>query len=114
MMTQMEKAPFRNDIVGSFLRPQSIKNAREAVQEGTMTITDLRNIENEAIQKLVDKQVSVGLKSVTDGEFRRSWWHVDIMWGLEGDEKATTESGVKFDGVETRHEASSSRSTMDV
>src|SRR5699024_11796695 len=70
-ISQMEKAPFRNDIVGSFLRPQSIKNAREAVQEGTMTITDLRNIENEAIQKLVDKQVSVGLKSVTDGEFRR-------------------------------------------
>jgi len=103
-MTQMEKAPFRNDIVGSFLRPQSIKNAREAVQEGTMTITDLRNIENEAIQKLVDKQVSVGLKSVTDGEFRRSWWHLDFMWGLEGVEKATTESGLKFHGVETRNE----------
>src|SRR5690625_493800 len=105
MMTQMEKAPFRNDIVGSFLRPQSIKNAREAVQEGTMTITDLRNIENEAIQKLVDKQVSVGLKSVTDGEFRRSWWHLDFMWGLEGVEKVEIDEGYRFVEAETRAES---------
>src|SRR5690625_6002437 len=75
-----------SDVCSSNL-PQRIKNAREAVQEGTMTITDLRNIENEAIQKLVDKQVSVGLKSVTDGEFRRSWWHIDFIWGFEGVEK---------------------------
>lgn len=103
-MTSIQTAPFRNDIVGSFLRPREIKKAREAVAAGKLSYKELRKIEDQEIKKLVDKQVKAGLKSVTDGEFRRSWWHLDFMWGLDGVEKAATEAGLAFNGVETRKE----------
>lgn len=103
-MTTKQTVPFRNDIVGSFLRPEVIKDAREAVKEGKLLSGELRTVENREIKKLVEKQVEAGLKSVTDGEFRRSWWHLDFMWGLDGVEKAATESGLEFNGVETRNE----------
>lgn len=112
-MTTRQTVPFRNDIVGSFLRPKSIKDAREAVQEGNISSEELRSTEDEEIEKLVDKQVSAGLKSVTDGEFRRSWWHLDFMWGLDGVEKATTESGLKFQGIETRNETANITGKID-
>src|SRR5690606_6908805 len=106
-------APFRNDIVGSFLRPQSIKEAREAVEQVKLTKEELRAIEDKEIKKLVEKQVEVGLQSVTDGEFRRSWWHLDFMWGLDGVEKAATETGMKFHGIETRNETATVTGKID-
>lgn len=106
-------APFHNDIVGSFLRPKRIKEAREAVEKGTLSQEELRNIENEEIKKLVEKQVEVGLEAVTDGEFRRSWWHLDFMWGLDGVEKAATETGMKFHGIETRNETATLTGKID-
>ncbi|WEG11137.1 5-methyltetrahydropteroyltriglutamate--homocysteine S-methyltransferase [Pullulanibacillus sp. KACC 23026] len=104
MTTTTVKAPFKADHVGSLLRPASIHKARKDYSEGTITAEELRQIEDQEIKRIVDKQIEVGLQSVTDGEFRRSWWHLDFMWGLEGVEKAATETGLSFHGVETRKE----------
>lgn len=96
--------PFRADIVGSFLRPQSIKDARIKFKKGEISSEKLNEIENKEIIKLVEKEKVVGLKAVTDGEFRRSWWHLDFMWGLDGVEKKVIDEGYKFNGLETRPE----------
>lgn len=80
----MEKAPFRYDIVGSFLRPERLKKAREDYFNQHITKEELTVIENEEIKKLIDKQKSMGLKAVTDGEFRRRWWHLDFIQALNG------------------------------
>lgn len=64
---------WKYDIVGSFLRPQEIKEARQQYAEGKIQLEQLRKIENEEIAKLVEKEVQHGLKVVTDGEFRRRW-----------------------------------------
>lgn len=90
---QRSKTPFRHDIVGSFLRPEALKAARRKFQNGEITTEQLKKVEDEEIVKLVAKQKEVGLKAVTDGEFRRSWWHLDFMWGLDGVEKAEVEKG---------------------
>lgn len=68
---------FQYDVVGSFLRPVEIKNAREAYRKGEISYQQLRDIEDVEITKLVDNEVKHGLKRVTDGEFRRRWWHLD-------------------------------------
>ncbi len=72
------------DIVGSFLRPQQIKEARAKYNNGDITLNELRQVENEEIAKLVEKEVEHGLKYVTDGEFRRRWWHLDWLKEFEG------------------------------
>ena len=100
-----EKAPFRYDVVGSFLRPESLKKAREEYRLGKLSPEELREIEDREIIRLVEKQKETGLKSVTDGEFRRSWWHLDFMWGFEGIEKVSLPKGYSFEGVETRGES---------
>ena len=99
------KPPFRADHVGSFLRPESIKKARKQLQDKEITPDDLRKVEDEAIRKLVEKQKQCGLKAVTDGEFRRSWWHLDFFAGLEGIQKAATSKGFIFHGVHTKAES---------
>src|SRR5512134_1911030 len=77
-------APFRADHVGSLLRPQRLKDARDRFQNGDMTKADLRALEDEAIREVVAKQEAVGLKSVTDGEFRRTFFHIDFLERLQG------------------------------
>lgn len=76
--------PFRADQVGSFLRPAELKQAREKFNEGTFTKEKLRKIEDKQISKLVEVQKAVGFEVITDGEFRRKWWHVDFIQALEG------------------------------
>lgn len=76
--------PFRWDQVGSFLRPQELKEAREAYKQGKITKEALTAVEDKAIIALIEKQKEVGLKAVTDGEFRRRWWHLDFIAGLNG------------------------------
>lgn len=98
------KFSFRADHVGSLLRPESVKKARAEFQEGKITAEQLREVENEEIKRIVAKQVEAGMQNVTDGELRRSWWHLDFMWGLDGVEKAATEKDLGFKGVETRKE----------
>ncbi|MEW4369925.1 5-methyltetrahydropteroyltriglutamate--homocysteine S-methyltransferase [Paenibacillus kandeliae] len=101
---QRKSVPFRNDIVGSFLRPANLKEARTQFQHNEITAEQLRSIEDEEITKLVQKQKEVGLKAVTDGEFRRSWWHLDFFWGFDGVTKKVLGEGYLFHGVETRAE----------
>jgi len=101
---QREKPPFRADEVGSLLRSATIKEARAKREQGAITAQELRAIEDREIEKIVKKQEEVGLRLATDGEYRRSWWHLDFFWGLEGCEKLRLEHGIKFHGVETRPE----------
>jgi len=96
--------PFRFDIVGSFLRPQRLKEARARYATGALSAQELKKVEDEAIAQLVEKEKQVGLRAVTDGEYRRSWWHLDFMWGLNGVEKAASDRGYQFQGIETRAE----------
>jgi 5-methyltetrahydropteroyltriglutamate--homocysteine methyltransferase len=102
MTKTITNAPFRADIVGSFLRPERIKQARLQKENGEITAEQLRAIEDEEIIRLVEKQKEVGLQAVTDGEFRRTWWHFDFLGGLVGAEFYEAESGIQFNGVTTR------------
>lgn len=96
-----KNAPFRFDIVGSFLRPQALKEARAQFKEGKITRDDLTKVENEEICKLVEKQKAAGLPVITDGEFRRSYWHLDFMWGFQGIKEVELSHGYFFHGEET-------------
>ncbi|MER2140746.1 MAG: 5-methyltetrahydropteroyltriglutamate--homocysteine methyltransferase, partial [Priestia megaterium] len=102
MTTTLTKGPFKADHVGSFLRPERIKQARLQVENGEMTKKQLRAIEDEEIRKLVEKQKQIGLKAVTDGEFRRAWWHFDFLSELVGVELYEAETGIQFHGVQTK------------
>lgn len=101
-MTKRTTSPFRFDIVGSFLRPEELKTARASFEAGKLTQEALTKIEDAAIINLIHKQEAVGLKAVTDGEFRRSWWHLDFFWGLQGIAFFIPEHGYFFHGEETR------------
>src|SRR5271169_549111 len=103
-MTQRNKPPFRADHVGSLLRPAALKKAREQRAKGEIDATALKAIEDREIARVIRRQEDVGLQSITDGEFRRSWWHLDFLWGLDGVEKHVTDGGVAFAGVTTRNE----------
>lgn len=94
-------APFRCDIVGSFLRPDVLKQARADFNAGIIDAVQLKTVEDVAIRDLVAKQKAAGLKVVTDGEFRRSYWHLDFMWGLQGIERRTSREGYMFHDEET-------------
>src|SRR5690625_4447555 len=101
MTKTIVKAPFKADHVGSLLRPERIHQARKDFQAGTISAYELREIETEEIKRVVDKQIEVGLEAVTDGEFRRSWWHFDFLENLNGIEGYIPEKGYKFNDVET-------------
>ncbi len=79
-----QKAPFRLNHVGSFLRPERLKEAREKFNAGEITAEELERVENEEIIALIEKEKELGLKSVTDGEFRRAFWHLDFLENLDG------------------------------
>jgi len=91
-------APFKYDIVGSFLRPDFLKNARKEYSDGTITAKELNEVENEAITDLIAKQKAAGLLVITDGEFRRSSWHLDFMWVFNGIGHEKTKDGIPFHG----------------
>ena len=97
------KAPFRYDIVGSFLRPEALKNAREAFAHGKITAAQLEAAEDAAIAQLVAKEREIGLLAVTDGEFRRRYWHLDFLAALSGvEEIGATQWSVAFKGVQPK------------
>lgn len=95
----MAKSPFRADHVGSFLRPQILQDAKRQYQEGNVSKAELRAIEDAEITKLVEKQKSVGLTAVTDGEFRREFWHLDFIQSLEGIRVYDVEASGRFQGL---------------
>lgn len=100
-MAYIKNAPFRADVVGSFLRPDVLKQARADFAAGVIDEAALRAVEDEAIRDLVAKQKAAGLHVITDGEFRRSYWHLDFMWGLQGIERRTSRTGYQFHDEET-------------
>ncbi|MDX8045294.1 5-methyltetrahydropteroyltriglutamate--homocysteine S-methyltransferase [Gracilibacillus sp. S3-1-1] len=101
----MVKTVFKADHVGSLLRTEAIKEARKAYAEGKLDKVSLKQVEDEEIEKLVQKEIEVGLKSITDGEFRRSWWHLDFLAGLHGVELFETEYISNFKGAKTKNQA---------
>lgn len=92
----MGNVPFRYDFVGSFLRPQALKDAKEALNNGKLSQEDYDHIVDEEVVKVVKKQKELGYHVITDGEFRRTFWHLDFMWGFEGVEHKNTGNGVRF------------------
>ncbi|WP_117205353.1 5-methyltetrahydropteroyltriglutamate--homocysteine S-methyltransferase [Paratractidigestivibacter faecalis] len=100
-MAYSKNAPFRADVVGSFLRPDVLKQARADFAAGVIDAGALRAVEDEAIRDLVAKQKAAELHVITDGEFRRSYWHLDFMWGLQGIERRTSRTGYQFHDEET-------------
>lgn len=99
---QRTTPPFRADVVGSFLRPAAIKQARKQLQSGEIDAAQLRAVEDAEIRRVVDLQREAGLQVVTDGEFRRAWWHFDFFEGLEGVEGYDAVQGIQFNGVQTK------------
>ena len=83
-MALRDKPPFRADHVGSLLRPPELLQAREDFAEERIDADELRGIEDAAIRDVVALQEAVGLRSVTDGEFRRASWHMDFIYQLDG------------------------------
>ncbi len=83
-MTQPTTPPFRADHVGSFLRPKVLLDAREQHKQGAITAAQLRAVEDRAISEIVRFQEGVGLQSITDGEFRRTYFHIDFLDQLGG------------------------------
>ncbi|MBV9383696.1 MAG: 5-methyltetrahydropteroyltriglutamate--homocysteine S-methyltransferase [Streptosporangiaceae bacterium] len=88
--------PFRADHVGSLLRPKRLLRARQDFAAGQITAAGLREVEDDAIRDVVRMQEEVGLRSVTDGEFRRASWHMDFIYQLGGISKAPGNLAVKF------------------
>jgi 5-methyltetrahydropteroyltriglutamate--homocysteine methyltransferase len=101
---QRTRPPFRADQVGSLLRPNALREARAKRAKSEISAAELAAVEDREIERVIRKQEEVGLRSITDGEFRRSWWHLDFLWGLDGVERHVMESGVSFAGVKTRAE----------
>lgn len=91
------QVPFKYDFVGSFLRPQALKDAKVAYQAGKISKEEFDKVVDEEVTKVVAKQKELGFHVITDGEFRRTFWHLDFMWGLEGVAHENTGNGVKFD-----------------
>ena len=82
-------APYKYDIVGSFLRDKEIKQAREEFALGKITLQQLEEVENKSIENLVNEEKTAGLKAVTDGEFRRAFWHLEFSMGFKRRRKSS-------------------------
>ena len=92
-------APQRYDIVGSFLRPAYLRQARAAFERGQLSADELKAAEDKAILDLIAKEKAAGLRVITDGEFRRLTWHLDFMWDITGVARVKSESGnTTFEG----------------
>jgi 5-methyltetrahydropteroyltriglutamate--homocysteine methyltransferase len=85
--------------VGSLLRPPELREARARAARGEIDRAALRAVEDACIRRAVALQEEVGLQSITDGEFRRDWWHIDFLRGFDGVETSTQSFGVKFEGA---------------
>jgi len=94
------KPPFRADQVGSLLRPPELREVRAKVKRGEISAEQLRQVEDAAIREAVDRQQAIGLEAITDGEFRRDWWHVDFLTGFEGVESYAAPLVVGFHDTE--------------
>ncbi len=97
--------PFRADHVGSILRTAPLKEAREKFFTNKISADELKTVEDAEIKKIVAKQEAIGLEAITDGEFRRSWWHMDFIGELDGVNVIEVDQGIQFTGVQTKPKA---------
>jgi len=93
--------PFRADQVGSLLRSERLRQARASFGAGKLSRNQLRAIEDGEIAAIVGRQEAIGLEAVTDGEYRRGWWHFDFLWALGGCERFADAAGISFRGATT-------------
>jgi 5-methyltetrahydropteroyltriglutamate--homocysteine methyltransferase len=95
-------APFRADHVGSLLRPKELHEIRAKAKRGEISKEDLQKAEDRHIRNVVKLQEDVGLQSITDGEFRRDWWHIDFLHGFDGVELTQPQylKGAEFKNTE--------------
>ena len=96
------KPPFRADHVGSLLRPAALKQARGKRERGEITAEEPKTIEDREIETVIRKQEEAGLRSVTDGEFRRAFWNYDFLGQLDGVEAYLGERKIKFQGPQPK------------
>lgn len=96
---------FHADQVGSLLRTDAIKQARIDKDSGDITVEQLREIEDREIIRIIEKQKEAGLTAITDGEFRRAWWHFDFLEELTGVEGYWSGSGIQFKQTQTKSRA---------
>src|SRR5262245_55547983 len=101
-MAKDSTPPFRADHVGSLLRPAALKEARRRHAESALDAAGLKAVEDREIERLVSKQRELGLHAITDGELRRSWWHLDFLWGLDGIAEHQADFGTGFVGATPR------------
>lgn len=101
---QRDIPPYRADHVGSLLRPPLVKQARSKHAAGQLSDAELKTIEETGIRKVIAKQEEIGLRSITDGELRRAYWHFDFLAGLDGVEMIEAQ-GIQFAGVTSKAEA---------
>lgn len=96
----MMKPPFRADQVGSLLRPAALAGARAQFKQGALSMDGLRRVEDDCIRDIVEKQRSIGLRSITDGELRRDYWHIDFLRQLDGVTITSMADQSRFGGTE--------------
>src|SRR5216683_6877732 len=108
------KPPFRADHVGSLLRPAALKEARAKRERGEIGGDELRRIEDREIENVIRRQEAIGLKSVTDGEFRRAFWNYDFLGRLDGVEAYLGERKIKFQGRRSEEHTSELQSRSDL
>src|SRR6266571_4683524 len=96
------KPPFRADHVGSLLRPAALKAARGKRERGEITAAELAAVEDREIEAVIRKQEDIGLRSITDGEFRRAFWNYDFLGRLDGVEAYLGERKIKFQGPQPK------------
>src|ERR1700675_3099254 len=99
---QRTKPPFRADHVGSLLRSSALKEARAKREKNEITAEQLKAVEDREIEAIIKKQESVGLKSITDGEYRRAFWNYDFLGKLDGVEAYLGERKIKFQGKQPK------------
>ena len=88
--------PSRADHVGSLLRPTALKEARAQHAAGALSAEALRQSEDHHIREVIRMQEEIGLQAVTDGEYRRAFWHFDFLAGLDGVELVEVATGIQF------------------
>jgi 5-methyltetrahydropteroyltriglutamate--homocysteine methyltransferase len=104
-MSRRDTPPFRADHVGSLLRPPQLARARAEFKAGRLDADGLRAVEDDAIRGVIELQRAAGLQSVTDGEFRRTSWHMDFIYSLDGIEQVQGESiHVQFRSAEGEYD----------